>query len=115
VAKYLGKKYGYSPDAGEAAGAHVVEKLGALAARLKAQRAAGSGYVVGNSLTAADIYSAAFVAMFRPLPDTQCAMEPSTRAAFESCDAATLAALDPVLLEHREKVYRDHLELPLAL
>jgi glutathione S-transferase len=115
VAKYLGKKYGYSADAGAAAGSHVVEKLGRLAARLATQRSAGSPYLVGDSLTAADIYSAAFVAMFRPLADPHCAMERSTRAAFESCDDATLAALDPMLLEHREMMYREHLELPLSL
>jgi len=115
VAKYLGKKYGYTPEAGAAAGARVVDLLGALAARLAAQRAAGSRYLVGDSLTAADIYSATLVAMFRPLPSAQCAMDPSTREAFESCDAATLAALDPILFEHREAMYRDHLELPLSL
>ena len=115
VARYLGKKYGYTPEAGAVAGARVVEMLGQLAARLNAQRAIGSRYVVGGALTAADIYSAAFVAMFRPLPSAQCAMEPSTRAAFETCDAATLAALDPVLLDHRDMMYREHLELPLSL
>ena len=115
VARYLGKKYGYTPEAGAAAGAHVVERLGALAARLSAQRAAGKRYLVGDSLTAADIYSATFAAMFRPLPSSQCAMEGSTRAAFESCDAATLDALDPVLFEHRDAMYREHLELPLLL
>jgi len=72
-------------------------------------------FTLGDSLTAADIYSATFAAMFRPLPGAQCAMEGSTRAAFEFCDAATLDALDPVLFEHRDAMYRDHLELPLAL
>jgi glutathione S-transferase len=115
VARYLGKKYGYSPEAGAAAGAHVVERLGMLAARLAAQRRAGSRYLVGDSLTAADIYSATLIAMFRPLPSASCAMEPSTRAAFETCDAATLAALDPILLEHRDTMYREHLVLPLSL
>ena len=115
VARYLGKKYGYSPQAGAAAGARVVEMLGALTARLSAQRAAGSRYLVGDSLTAADIYSAAHVALFRPLPDGQCAMEPATRVAFETCDRATLDALAPILLEHRAMMYREHLELPLSL
>ncbi len=115
VAKYLGKKYGYTPGAGAAAGSRVVEMLGALAARLSVQRAAGKRYLVGDSLTAADIYSATFAAMFRPLPSAQCAMESSTRAAFEFCDAATLDALDPVLFEHRDAIYREHLELPLSL
>jgi len=115
VAKYLGKKYGYSPEAGAAAGARVVERLGALTARLRAQQAAGSRYLVGDALTAADIYSAAVLALFRPLPDTQCAMDPATRAAFETCDDATLAGLHPALLEHRATMYREHLELPLKL
>lgn len=49
---------GYSPQAGQAATAHVVDLLAMLAARLKAQHAAGSDYYVGNSLTAVDVYSA---------------------------------------------------------
>jgi len=115
VAKYLGKKYGHTSEAGAVAGHRVVEKLGALTARLAAQRAAGSRYLIGDALTAADIYCATVAAMFRPLPQAQCAMDPSTRAAFESCDAQTLAALDPILFEHREMMYREHLELPLSL
>jgi glutathione S-transferase len=115
VAKYLGKKYGYSAEAGAAAGARVVALLGMLAARLKAQRAAGSRYYVGDSLTAVDIYSATFTAMFRPLPPEQCAMEPSTRAAFSTLDAQTEAALDPIVVEHRDIMYAEYLKLPLSL
>ena len=115
VAKYLGKKYGYSPEAGAAAGPRVVEMLGSLAARLRAQHARGSRLLVGDSLTALDIYGATVMAMFRPLPDTHCPMDPATRAAFETCDVATTAALDPVLFEHRDMMYAEHLELPLSL
>lgn len=115
VAKYLGKKYGYSPEAGAASGARVAALVGMLVARLKAQRAAGSRYYVGGSLTAVDVYSATFTAMFSPLPSGRCEMEASTRAAFESRDAQTEAALDPILFEHRDMMYADHLELPLSL
>lgn len=115
VARYLAKKYGYIPDAAQTYGPRVAELLGMLAERLKAQRAAGSCYYVGNSLTAVDVYSATATAMFRPLPPAQCNMEPDTRAAFEMLDARTEAALDPVLIEHRDMMYRDHLELPLSL
>ena len=66
-----------------------------LAARLKTQREAGSRYYVGNSLTAVDVYSATFAAMFAPLPPEQCDMDPSTRAAFAMRDARIEAALDP--------------------
>ena len=86
-----------------------------LAARLKAQHAAGSRYYVGESLTAVDVYSATFMAMFRPLPHAQCAMDATTRAAFETPDAQIDAALDPILFEHRDMMYAEHLELPLSL
>lgn len=115
AAKYLAKKYGYSPEAGAAAPLRVVQLLGMLAARLKAQRAAGSRYYVGNTLTAVDVYSATFMAMFAPLPHAHCAMDAGTRAAFETRDAPTEAALDPILLAHRDMMYADHLELPLSL
>ncbi|HSV51649.1 MAG TPA: hypothetical protein VLJ57_06010 [Burkholderiaceae bacterium] len=115
VAKYLGKKYGYSPEAGVAAPARVVQLLDMLAARLKAQRAAGSLYYVGNAVTAVDVYSATFMAMFAPLPPEPCAMDASTRAAFETRDAQTEAALDPILFAHRDMMYANYLELPLSL
>jgi glutathione S-transferase len=115
AARYLSKKYGYSPQAGAAAGARVAQLLAMLAARLKAQQAAGSAYYLGSELTAVDIYSAAVVAMFAPLPQTQCAMDPSTRKAFEAVDAATAAALDGALIAHRDRLYASHLELPLSL
>jgi glutathione S-transferase len=115
VAKYLGKKYGYSADAATGYGARVAQLLGMLVARLKVQRAAGSRYHVGDSLTAVDVYSATFTAMFGPLPPAQCPMDAATRAAFETRDAQTQAALDPILFEHRDMMYAEHLELPLSL
>jgi hypothetical protein len=115
IAKYLGKKYGYTPDAGNAASARVTGLLRMLAAKLKARRNAGSRYFVGNSLTAVDIYSATFLAMFKPLPPEECKMDEVTRAVFESRDLHTDAALDPILFEHREMMYANHLESPLAL
>jgi hypothetical protein len=53
--------------------------------------------------------------MFSPLPLAQCKMDATTRAAFESRDAQIEAALDPILLEHRDMMYASSLELPLAL
>jgi glutathione S-transferase len=115
VAKYVGKKYGYGPEAGTAAGARVAQLLRMLGARLKAQRAAGSRYFVGDSLTAVDVYSATFMAMFKPLPPDQCPMDTASRAAFELRDPQVDAALDPALIEHRDMIYTRHLELPLSL
>jgi len=115
VASYLGKKYGYSPEAGADSGRRVEEMLGKLAARLKAQHDAGSRYYLGNKLTAVDVYGATFMALFAPLPPAQCEMDASTRMAFETLDAQTDAALDPVFFEHRDMMYAQHLECPLSL
>jgi glutathione S-transferase len=115
VGTYLGMKYGHSDEAGAGAGAKVVAGLGHLATRLKSQRAAGSDYYVGDGLTAADIYGATMLALFRPLGPEHCAMDAVSRAAFETRDAETDAALDPILFAHRDRMYAKHLELPLSL
>jgi glutathione S-transferase len=115
IARYLAKKYGYRADAAPSFGARVGSLLGMLGARLKAQRARGSSYYVGSSPTAADVYSATCMAMFAPLPDAHCATAVKTRAAFETLDTETAAALDPILLEHRDMMYARHLALPLSL
>jgi glutathione S-transferase len=115
VAEYLAPRYGYRAGAGEAAGRRVVQLLGLFAHRLSAQHAAGSRHLVGDALTAADIYLATFLALFAPLPDELCPIAAPFRAAFTSMDDATRAALDPVLLAHRDEIYERHLELPLTL
>jgi len=112
VSQYLGRKYGYSPELGAAAGDRVTALLRMLAARL---HAGGGRYYLGDSLTAVDIYSATFMALFRPLPPEHCAMDAGSRAAMETRDPATDAALDPILLRHRDMMYAEHLELPLSL
>jgi glutathione S-transferase len=115
VCKYLGKKYGYSQDAGAHAGGRVTDLLRMLTSRLRQQRQAGSRYYVGDALTAVDIYSATCMAMFVPLPAEQCQMDRPTRAAFEARDAQIDGSLDPILLEHRDRIYAESLELPLSL
>src|ERR1700691_3770350 len=77
VSKYLAKKYAFSPAAGAAAASRIAELLKMLAARLAAQHRDGSRYYVGETPTAVDVYSAACLAMFRPLPEAQCKMDPA--------------------------------------
>jgi len=115
VSKYLARKYGYTPAAGAGAPVRVAALLRALAARLVEQYRAGSRYYVGETPTAVDVYSAACMAMFRPLSEAQCKMDAATRAAFASRDPQIEAALDPLLLAHRDMMYAQHLELPLSL
>jgi glutathione S-transferase len=114
VAGYLGKKYGYDAAHAPDYGARVRQLLGELAATLRERRGEGP-YYLGRTLSAADIYSATFMALFVPLPEIHCAMHPDIRAAFEWLDDETAAALPPILVEHRDMMYARHLELPLSL
>ncbi|MCG8609907.1 MAG: hypothetical protein MI864_05165, partial [Pseudomonadales bacterium] len=115
IASYLGSKYGYDPEAGATYSQQVAEQLGQLATVLQQQRSLGQPFYLGNRLTAVDIYSATFMAMFKPLPQTECPMLDPIRTVFESVDDRIQQALDPILLEHRDFIYREYLELPLKL
>jgi glutathione S-transferase len=115
VARYLADKYGYREAEVDRCRERVVEILGLLASRLRAQREAGSRFYLGEALTAVDVYSAAFMALLAPLPPEQCPMPEPMRAAFESQDQAIAKARDPILLEHRDHLYGSFLELPLSL
>ena len=115
VAAYLSTKYGYRPDEAARLQRRVNELLEMLAKILHTQQSVGSRFYIGRGLSAVDIYSAAFMALFKPLPLDQCPIIEALRPAFESLDEVTAKALDPILLEHRDFVYDEFLELPLTL
>ena len=70
---------------------------------------------MGANLSAVDIYSATFMAYFKPLDQEVCPMEDYMRGAFESMLEPIAQALDPILIEHRDFIYENYLELPLSL
>jgi glutathione S-transferase len=115
VAQYLGAKYGYRAEEAETYQTRAVELLEMLGRRLVSQRDAGSRFYIGSTLSALDIYSATFMALMQPLPKEQCPMPDVMRSAFEASDPATEKALDPILIEHRDFIYDEFLELPLSL
>ncbi len=103
-----------SPDFPPARAAErCAEIMRALARRLHAQRQRGSDYLLGDSLTVADLYWATFAVMLQPLPEAKCPMNPAQRAMYTARDPLLTAALDPVLLAHRDTIYDRHLELPV--
>ena len=112
VMAHLGRKYGYSPETGAAAPERSAEILRTLSAQLVAQQRAGSRYFVGDALSAADLYWAAFAIMLEPLPEPDCTLPPMLRAMYAAPPPVREAA-HPLLLEHRDFVYRTHLRLPL--
>ncbi len=115
IAQYLAKKYHYYPELATQYRQRIIDLLGMLANMLHQQADAGQPFYMGDTLSAVDLYSAAFMATFKPLPDDQCAMLPPIRSAFESLDDPIAQALDPILIKHRDFIYTEFLELPLSL
>ncbi|MDJ0786334.1 MAG: hypothetical protein QNK05_05970 [Myxococcota bacterium] len=111
----LAIRYGYRPDAAAAAPAQLVSCLRGLAGRLHAQRERGSDFLIGDALSVADITWAAFAGLLRPLPDALCPMPAAVRASYETPDPRLDDACDPILFEHRDRIYERFLELPVRL
>ena len=107
----LSGRYGFSAEGAAAAPARCASILNGLSARLHRQRESGSRYFVGEALTAADLYWATFAALAEPLPEEVCSFP--LRAGYTVDDPTVRAALDPILLEHRDYVYERYLPLPL--
>ena len=117
VAHYLAPRYGYRAEEAEGFTQRIVEILRLLSDRLhaQAQNPSDSPFYVGGQVSAMDVYSATFMALFKPLPPEYCPMPDALRLAFETLDDSTAKALDPILIEHRDRMYQDYLELPLTL
>ena len=110
----MGQKYGYNPEAAEAAPDRMAEILRALGAKLEQQRDKGSKFFIGNQLSALDIYWATFAAIVQPLPPDQCPMATIFRDFYTNTDPTVAAALSPILFEHRDFIYQEYLELPVV-
>ncbi|KJZ15185.1 hypothetical protein TW85_06240 [Marinomonas sp. S3726] len=127
IAQYLAAKYGYHAEDVVVYESEIVRILDLLTARLKKQEShqkhqshqkqkplqklasdnqetRESIYYFGENLTALDIYSAMFMAYFKPLSEEVCPMYPSIRVAFETYPEIVAEALDPILFKHRDYV-----------
>jgi hypothetical protein len=111
----FGSKYGYSPGAAAAAPAKVAQVVTALAKRLESQRLRGSRFLIGEGLSALDIYWAAFAALIEPLPQNLCPMPAEFRSRYVCDDPMVRAATTPQLLAHRDFIYHEYLEVPVDL
>ncbi|MSR13705.1 MAG: hypothetical protein EXR86_03900 [Gammaproteobacteria bacterium] len=112
--KTLGDKYLYTPERGLAAKARAIDILKALGAQLSAQQRQGRRYLIGEQLSALDIYFATFYALIDPLPPDLCPMASSYRPSYVNHDPDIAAAVGPILGPHRDFIYTEHLVLPIV-
>jgi len=108
----LSGRYAWSAEATARARQRSLEIVELLAAQLRRQRQAGHRYLLGDRLTALDVYWSSFALMIDPLPDAQCRLDPTMRESYTARDPQLRAAATE-LLAHRDFVYREHLGLPL--
>jgi len=111
----MARKYRYNEADAAMAVQRQVATLDLLAAQLKAQRARASEWFVGRTVSALDFYWAAFCNLFDILPQAQCPIAEGFRPMFEYIEPAVKAALDPLLVAHRDRLMGSLLKLPMEI
>ena len=106
------RDYGYGDDTIDYSIERVQEVLGMLSRQIASQKAVGSSYLVGDALTAADIYWAFFSQLLQALPPEDNPMPDGLRGAWGQV-ARALEDYDSRLIEQRDFIFANHITLPL--
>jgi len=107
------RSYGVNPETIARAPKRMASIMNGLAMQLHHQKASGSDYLVGNQLSACDLHWATFAGFVSPLPPADCPMPEFMRENYTHLTRELVSALDPVLLRHRDFIYRQHIGLPM--
>ena len=96
----MGSKYGYRRADVAAASGEVAK---------------GRPFFIGNRLSALDIYWVAFMNLLQLSPPSQCEVPDPLREMIDSTPAEVMAALDPLLVSHRDRIFNAHFRNPMEL
>lgn len=111
----FGEKYGYNKSDGEQARQRSIDFLQYLTKILNSQRKKGSDYIVGDTVTAVDFYWAAFSNLAAIQSAEECPLAPEIRERFERVAPEVAAAIDPILIEHRDRIMHTYFKIPMEL
>lgn len=109
----IARQYGMRPEAVRDAPARVIGIMRGLSAQLHSQRQAGSDYLVRDRLSACDVHWACFSLLIQRLAPEDCPMPDHMRDLFATMPDEMRAAIDPILIEHRDRIWKRHIGLPL--
>ena len=88
--------------------------IGNIGRQLASQTEQGRRFLIGDRLSALDIYWSTFAGLFDPLPPEQCPMGTAFRDFYRNPHTETQEVLSTELLQHRDFIYREYLELPIV-
>jgi glutathione S-transferase len=112
ISHSLAPKYGYDPKLVDSAQKQMIEVVRHLRERLAEQNSKGSRFLIGDSLSALDVYWATLAGAIDPLPPDLCPNMPATmRRSYTDPELKEIAG--PEMLQHRDFVYAAHLKLPM--
>jgi glutathione S-transferase len=114
IGHYLAKKYGYDANRLQQSSQRC-EDVVAVFARLHTAQEANDTYFNGRSLSALDLAWAAFAALIRPMAQEFCPMSDMWRTLYTWEPARTSPELVSALLQRRDRVYTQHLALPVIV
>jgi hypothetical protein len=107
------RAYGGGVHTHAEAEARIIGILRGLAKQLHLQQQAGSAYLLGDRLSGCDVHWACFSILVEPLALEECGMAEELHAMFAVKSGSIRDALDQILIEHRDRIWRDHIGLPL--
>ncbi len=105
-------QYGYSERTRSSALDRARAVLGVLSDQARQQRDSGSRYLIGQQLSAADVYWAYFSQLVRTIPEEQCPMPAALRKGYDRA-SEVLGDVDALVIEHRDWIFAHHLPLPM--
>jgi glutathione S-transferase len=106
-------QYGYSETAREKASDKAKAAMSMFTQHMTNQKAQGSNYIIGSSLSAADVYWAYFSLIMKTMPDADCPMPGGLRKSYDLSSEA-IGGCDPVLIDQRDWIFANHLTLPMT-
>ena len=102
---------GRGADAQTKARGRVADVLSLLSSQWASQRAAGSEFLIGDAVSALDLYWACFSNLLVPLPPEHSPMPDWLRPAY-TMDGADDPTVDPELLRQRDFIFQEFIGLP---
>jgi len=112
--EHLAVKYDYNETEAAVAPARMAAIIGNIGRQLASQTEQGRRFLIGDRLSALDIYWSTFAGLFDPLPPEQCPMGTAFRDFYRNPHTETQEVLSTELLQHRDFIYREYLELPIV-